>query len=102
MIRSLMPRWRGIPRHHKLAGIVVGLAVTVGLAAGASDESDDDSEHKVSALEAACDMLNDGETSQFTYEVMVDVMKQYSYTYDDPKQQARAVVRQAQEQGCGS
>jgi hypothetical protein len=46
-------------------------------------------------------MLRDGDTPQFAYDVMVDLLKQHSFEFPDPEAGARAAVQAAQAQGCG-
>ena len=78
----------------------LGIFVLGGVLAD-NNENDDEPAKTFTAVEAACQMLNDGETVRFTYDVMVDLMRP-DYTGDGHKAAAQAVVAEAQAQGCGN
>lgn len=85
--------------------ILLGLFVWVVAAAAMPDDEnkdvDGDGDSEMTAVEAACYMLNDGDTPQFTYDVMIDILKPHSFEYPDTEAAARAAVIEAQAQGCG-
>lgn len=76
----------------------VGVLVVVGglTAAGQMTKDDDDSpSRRISALEAACDLLADGETPDGAYAVLVDVLEDKSYSVPNPEATARTSVDRA-------
>ena len=53
-------------------------------------------------VEAACQMLNDGEHPEFVYAVTKDLAADHPLTFgEDESIAARVAVERAQAQGCG-
>jgi hypothetical protein len=84
-----------------VAGAVV-LTASMGWTALQNNREDNEPQRMMSLTEAACQMLNEGKTPEFTYSVAKDLASQYPLTYgEDESIAARAAVSRAQAQGCG-
>ena len=81
-----------------LLGVVILCATACSSSAGGG--GGDGGGRKLTATEAACKMLREGDTPQFAYDVMVDILKDHSFEFPDPEAGARAAVQAAQAQGC--
>ena len=99
---SFRETWAAAPLRHKViwsgSALIVAL---VGLSAVSPDDPAPRSARSVTPVESACDMLRDGETPQFAYEVLKGLMDDRSYDYPNPDVSARLAVRMAEADGCG-
>jgi hypothetical protein len=77
----------------KVALVVVAAVGGLGLAA-LPDAEDNDTDPTLTAREAACQMLNDGDTAVEAFDVLVDL--------DVSELDASRAVNEAMADGCGS
>lgn len=99
------PRWwpGRWPLWAKASGVIAALIVS-GFVIDRLDgpEPEDTPSRLRTPVEAACDMLNDGETEQRTYDVMKDLLADESFAVgEDEATAARLAVDRAVAQGCG-
>ena len=85
-----------------IASIIGAVAVFYVIGSATSDDADDSGDEPVTLVEAACDMLDDGESPDFTYDVLMDVIGDREFDFPNPDRAARSAIVEAQEQGCGS
>ena len=82
--------------------VVAGLLVVGGMVVGEVDDDNDEPERRMTLVEAACQMLNDGEHPEFVYAVTKDLAADHPLTFGaDESVAARVAVERAQAQGCG-
>ena len=89
------PRWGLF-----FAIVVGGLIVAGSLAKGDDKSGGEPSGNMLTPTEVACDMLGDGETTEFTYDVLRDVLGDHEYEVADPDLAARLAVNAAVRRGC--
>jgi uncharacterized protein YcfJ len=92
-MRSWLQRW-------KCVLIEIGAAIVLGVVTVAS-EATKDSAPKYTPVEAACKMLNQGDTPQKALEAMRILLRQHRDQFPDTSAAARASVDRAVAQGCG-
>lgn len=79
------------------AGFVVYLVAT-----NPNKGGDDPPARRMTLVEAACGMLNDGRDREFVYDVMKDLAADHPLAVgEDESVAARAAVERAEAQGCG-
>jgi hypothetical protein len=76
-----------------IVAALLGLAVFANL-------KDDDTDKRYSPLEAACKMLDDGDTPDQAYALLVDLLGEHEYQVPNPRATARASVDRAVAGDC--